>query len=346
MVTTARTRGIQHRPDRPDKPWRVRWREEGRERSRSFRSEDDALAFLVDNRRRLEQGAHAVREPSAMHLAAWLERWFAVYAAEWAEQTVEQRTTVRDRHVLPFIGGCRLRDLGRARLIDYRAQLLDADRTPTTVNAVFRVLSASLSEAAREGLIPANPLRTVRALRVPSPNRRAIPHSHVEAVLAAMPSVRDQVIVSLMVHAGLRPGEVRALQWSDWDGEHLRVTRSATRRGKIDTTKSGRGRVVPVRRDGLVHLARWRELAELFGETSDRLVVSGTKGGVLDWDNWTLRVWRPAMRDLGFEYKPYECRHTFASMLLRDGVDVVRVAAWMGHAKPSTTLDHYCHMVV
>ena len=40
-------------------------------------------------------------------------------------------------------------------------------------------------------------------------------------------------------------------------------------------------------------------------------------------------------------FKPYDLRHTYASLLLSEGVPLVYVSRQLGHAKPTTTLKHY-----
>ncbi|MCG3775401.1 MAG: Tyrosine recombinase XerD [Nitrospira sp.] len=40
-------------------------------------------------------------------------------------------------------------------------------------------------------------------------------------------------------------------------------------------------------------------------------------------------------------FVPYDLRHTFASLLLSNNVPLLYVSKQLGHAKPTTTLDHY-----
>lgn len=58
------------------------------------------------------------------------------------------------------------------------------------------------------------------------------------------------------------------------------------------------------------------------------------------------RIWRAARKTAGAEHVDYhDCRHTFASTLLSEGVSVRAVADWMGHASPMVTLNTYAHMM-
>ena len=57
--------------------WLVRWREEGRERSRTFDRKTDAEDFEREQRRRAQLGAHAPAAPSTVRLDDWLREWWA-----------------------------------------------------------------------------------------------------------------------------------------------------------------------------------------------------------------------------------------------------------------------------
>ena len=328
---------IRERPDRT-LPFEVRWREEGRHRSRAFKTEKEAIRWEGKVAARVALGAHAPEEPSRIPLEEWTERWVDVYGPAWAERTRIQRADIIDHHVDPYIGGVKLRDLGRKRLVTYRRDLLSAGASAKTVNAVLRVLSACLKDAEEEGLIPANPLRGVKPLEEEPVVRRAIPLPVVRRLVAAMPTRRDRLIAALLCYAGLRPSEIRALLWSDIHPRAISIARAAGLT-KIKPTKTGAVRAVPIRPE----LAR--VLKTITRGADNALVAPGERGGLLSWHNWSARVWTPARETVGVDYIPYEGRHTYAStLIITEGVDPVQVSRWMGHSKPSMTLDTYSHL--
>lgn len=328
---------IRERTGRPNFPYEVRWREEGRHRSRGFRTEKEAVRFEGKVADRLALGAHAPEEPSRAPLEDWIDRWVDSYGPAWAERTLIQRTQVLDSHVVPMIGGVRLLDLGRKRLVTYRTDLLTRGRSPKTVNAVLRVLSACLKDAEREGLIPANPLRGLSPLPEPPVERRAIPMDIAAALVDAMTTDRDRLIVALICYAGLRPSEVRALRWRDIHDGAVSVTRAAGLT-QIKRTKSGTVRAVPITPELRAVLER------IPRGKPDALVAPADRGGLLDWHNWTARQWRDARDAVGVDFVPYEGRHTYASVLIAEGESPLQVAQWMGHAKSTMTLDTYGHL--
>lgn len=323
---------LQKRSDTTTRPWLVRWLEDGRHRGRGFRTEREARHFMADIER---MGAHTVVASTTTLSAFILGPWLTDHSAAWAENTSHRRAYLVDRWVLPHIGHVKLRDLGRQRIVRWRADLLRAGATPKTVNAAMRVLSACLKDAHEDGMIPGNPCRGLRPLPVERPDRRAIPASEVELIRAALPTARDRLVVSLAAWCGLRPQEIVALRWEDVHHDRLHIRRAHGLRTD-KATKTSRARFVtvitPVRDD--LDAVAWR----------DGYVVRGDRGGQLSWGWWTNRLWRPTVKVLGMDWRPYEMRHTFASALIAEGRTVVEAAAELGHSSPSTTLDHYAHL--
>lgn len=72
--------------------WRVRWRECGKQRSRSFDRKHDALTFDREVKRRLQLGPHLMREldRSALTLAEFVDGGFRSYAATLGRKSREQ----------------------------------------------------------------------------------------------------------------------------------------------------------------------------------------------------------------------------------------------------------------
>jgi integrase len=321
-------------------PWVVRWREEGRHRGKRFATESAAKRFLADVIYREQLGAHAPPDASKILLEQWLMEWFTHHSAQWARSTHRQRIDITARWIDPYIGKVRLRDLGIERVRRWRTQCLHDGATPATVNAAARVLSAALTAALSERMIPANPLLSpaIRPLPTVPPDRNAIPVMVVEEIRARMVKPRERAMVSVMAYAGLRPGELAALRWQDVREQTLLVGRSQGERA-VKATKTGKIRSVPLIEPVRDDLWALRKVTR-FTKDSD-LVTPGDRGAAINWKNWQRRYWVPAAGDAGV---PYELRHTFASLLIQSGKDVVTVAAWMGHGNPNTTLSVYGHL--
>ena len=81
-----------------------------------------------------------------------------------------------------------------------------------------------------------------------------------------------------------------------------------------------------------------------------RLLVSGEGGRLYSGDHFSKKVWLPAFRAAGLEYRKradgmHALRHFYASALLAQGVSIKELADYLGHSDPGFTLRTYTHMV-
>ena len=160
--------------------------------------------------------------------------------------------------------------------------------------------------------------------------------------------------VRIGLATGLRRGEVFALTWNDVDLDRgtIHVGHSVTNRDKRKVPKTKAGvRTVAVGPETLHHLAAWKtrqgsELSKLSVQQTDETPVCcsdiGSRYRVNNFTHW----WDSWRKENKFEdLKFHELRHTQATMLLANGVDVKTVQTRLGHANPSITLGWYAHAI-
>jgi integrase len=152
-----------------------------------------------------------------------------------------------------------------------------------------------------------------------------------------------------LARTGLRPGEALALQWEDVDlGERELLVERALSAGLVGTTKTGHVRRVDISQElaaelSRLYVARERQTLEFGWSEVSQWVFCNSRGGILDESRLRKRLTR-AMKVAGLSgHRLYDLRHTFATMLLAKGVPITYVAAQLGHAKPTTTLQWYAH---
>jgi integrase len=87
-------------------------------------------------------------------------------------------------------------------------------------------------------------------------------------------------------------------------------------------------------------------LRELPPGNPDSLAFPNKTGGVLSYPNLLRRVLKPALGEAGASWAGcHTFRHSYCSMLLRRGVDVVTASKLMGHHSPAFTLARYSHVL-
>jgi integrase len=159
--------------------------------------------------------------------------------------------------------------------------------------------------------------------------------------------------------AGLRPGEVRALEWSDVDLDKGQIkVRRSVRLGRVGTPKSGEGRLVPIGPTLVETLRRWRDkqpgatlVCPALPRKPARSVAS--KASVSSPRNWSPylnegqlnKALEVALTALKLEPMTlyHVGRHSFASDWATQGRSIYELSKVMGHASVTTT-ERYAHL--
>ena len=219
----------------------------------TFTARIDAEGWLSDERRLVE--LHAWTPPAqreAERLAGGVT--VAEHAAAWIEQrNLKPRTRIGyestlARHIADTpLGRLPLRSATGAAVRSWYASLSAAK--PTARAHSYQVLHAVLATAVTDELLPSNPAHIPRAMAAPTKRQPVILDAGEVAALARAIRPELAALVLIAAWAGPRWGEVIELRRADVGVgcSSLTITRGATHRRRecrIDTPKSGRGRVV------------------------------------------------------------------------------------------------------
>jgi integrase len=318
--------------------WRVRWRDsQGRNRSRVLGRKSDAEAFGAEITRRKRTGELAAMEGGRETLDDYVAgAWSRAYAAHLRSRTRQNYASSYDRHISPRLGGMRLNEIDAEAIAAFQGDLIRASVGPHAIRKAMMLLGGILQRAAESNRIPFNPQRVVRKARLPrSTEVRPLPPTQVEAIRAVLPQ-REASIVSVLAYAGLRPGELRGLRWRHV-GERTLL---------VDAEKTGARRNVrllsPLRSD----IDNWQAASD--DPQADVWVfpaADGAQWSANAFEKWRRRVFNPALRKVGIDgARPYDLRHSFASLLLHEGRSVIYVARQLGHGA-ELTMRVYGHVI-
>ena len=172
--------------------------------------------------------------------------------------------------------------------------------------------------------------------------------------LRGLSTIGNVIGARIGLAAGMRRGEVMALTWGNVDlaGDTVRVAQSITTYGEIKEPKSAAGRrVINIDATTVEHLVRWktfqaREMEALcLSQTDETPVCCSDKGGYHKLSNFS-RWWRSFCAKNGFDgLKFHELRHTQATQLVANGVDLKTVQTRLGHSSPTLTMSFYAHVL-
>jgi integrase len=203
---------------------------------------------------------------------------------------------------------------------------------PATVNRELTVAKHMLTKAVEWELILDNPFRKVRPLPVPKCAERVLDYEEEKKLLAACKQVRSRFLLPLVLlalHTGTRRGELLSLEWSrvDLDRRTIRI---------INAKSSAGDRIIPM--NATVHTL----LSDLFKNANTPLVFpSNRRPGEKLLD--LKKGFKKAVQLSGIaHFRWHDMRHTFATRLVRAGVDIVSVQHLLGHSKITMTA-RYAH---
>ena len=149
-------------------------------------------------------------------------------------------------------------------------------------------------------------------------------------------------MVAVLAYTGLRPGEARGLKWRDLGERTVSIERAISGTSE-KPTKTDAMRTVPLPQPLGDDLAAARGDA-----TADAYVFAlgdGRPWTDTAWHNWRKRRFMPAAAAAGVDIsRPYDLRHSAASLWLHEGYRSRQVAHWLGH-RPSMTEDTYGHVL-
>ena len=326
--------------------WRVRWRQHGRNRARTFSARRDAADFDAEVRRQRRARSLATLDAGTESLGAYVTgAWAKTHAVTLAPKTRLHYASLYDHHLRPFLGSIALRDLDPETVGRWQTDRLGAGAGPVAVRQALDLLGSVLEHAFVSGRVTENPVRRVKKARLPRREEvQALSPASIEMMRAAL-GVRDATLLSVLAYAGLRPGEALGLRWGDVRERTILIQRSISLGEEADT-KTRQHRTVRLLAPLAADLRSWRMAAG--HPDDDQLVFPGKHGKPWTqaaYQSWRRRAFRRATQAAGLaDARPYDLRHSFASLLLHEGRSVIYVARQLGH-DARLTLTRYGHVI-
>ena len=234
--------------------------------------------------------------------------------------------------------------------------MLEAGISAKMVRKAATTLGVALQEAVKKRMLAHNAARDADKPRVPkkaSTEIRVLDPEQVGRFLKEGEADRFFALYALWLDSGAREGELFGLHWPDvdWAGSAITITKALEeaegkhRLKELKTEKSRRRVVIgSLALDGLAE-HRKRMLAE-GRDVKDGLVFCDRQGGFLRSSNFQRRHFDKVLARAELpDIRPYDLRHTCATLLLLAGVDVKVVSERLGHSTTRLTLDTYQHVL-
>ena len=292
-------------------------------------------------------------------VGAWMDEWFENYAKIKVRPSSHQ--TYRgyiDNHIKPNIGKIPLEKLTSLELQKLYKKLLTSGRidrveskhqskglSPKTVRNIHQIIASAMKLAKEQRLIVADPTEGCALPKLEHREMKTLPIEQLTSFLreAKESGVFEMYYVELAT--GLRRGELLALLWTDLDVENrtISITKQVTRtKGELVVSQ-------PKTHNSIRVLPVSQQAVDLLVEEHKKhpgnpyMFPSPKTGGMFDPDSFR-HTHEKILKTIGAEHiRFHDLRHTFATLSLKNGVDVKTLSSTLGHYSAGFTLSTYTH---
>ena len=312
---------------------------------------ESALASRFDPAAAVDVGK-SMQSPvnsSSPHFQDFASQWFKEHEIEWRRSHIRSLRSTLDGRLIPHFGQKVVSSITKSDILAYRATLAKVkgrgDKeglSPKRINEIIGTLCQIIDEAA-DRFEFTTPTTNIKRLRVRKVDVDPFSLHDVQSILATVRAdYRNYFTVRFFT--GMRTGEVHGLKWRyvDFERRLIRV-RETVVLGEDEYTKTdGSQRDIQMSQPVVEALTKQYEVT---GKLSD-YVFCNLMGAPLDNKNFTDRVWYPLLRHLGLtERRPYQMRHTAATLWLASGEAPEWIARQLGHTSTEMLFRVYSRYV-
>lgn len=295
----------------------------------------------------------AVAEPGPIPVGPkfqdFANQWVDERSIEWRRSHIKSLLSTLNGRLIPYFGVKVVGSITKSDVLAFRASLakvkgrgdkegLSAKR----INEIIGLLRQILNEAA-DRFEFTSPMTNIKKLRQPRVDVDPFSLVDVQRILATVRSdYKDYFITRFFT--GMRTGEVHGLKWKyvDFDLRIIRV-RETFVLGEDDYTKTdGSQRDIQMSQPVFDAL---KNQYEITGKVSEYVFCSLT-GQPIDNKNFSDRIWYPLLRHLDLKKRrPYQMRHTAATLWLASGEAPEWIARQLGHTSTEMLFRVYSRYV-
>ena len=283
------------------------------------------------------------------------------------ETSLDKVKSNLSKHVLPSLGNTRLDKLRPTVLQKWKNEMEEKESSEglklslTTKQNIYTYFNALLNFAIKMEYLKDNPLKKIGNFNSSTETKKEMeyytPEEYQKYSAEALKMAQDDnsnrmydfyVFFAIAFYTGLRKGEINALKWSDIDGEYLTVSRSINQKlkGKDRETppkNKSSCRTLQIPKPLLSILEEQKERYKTLEGFSDDFRVCG---GVKPLRDTSIdQVNRRIAEAAGLKrIRIHDFRHSHASVLANNGINIQEIARRLGHSNVEITWNTYSHL--
>ncbi len=297
---------------------------------------------------------------TSMTVQQLFDEYVSVKKHEVRETTLDKSIRTLKGNVLPSLGQIKIDKLNNKNLQKWKTEISERDLSLRTKQNFYKDFHSMLNYAVKMEYLPKNPLNNIGSFKeVYFEVQKDKLHYYtvdqfkkfISAAKESAESLSDwgyYVFFNIAFYTGMRKGEINALKWSDIDGDIIHVRRSIAQKVKgpdIETPpknkSSYRDLQMPIPLINILNEHKERQ-KQTNGFTDDFRVCGGVQ---------CLRDTGIANKNIEFADKAelphiriHDFRHSHASLLANEGINIQEIARRLGHSKIEITWNTYSHL--
>lgn len=268
---------------------------------------------------------------------------FDIHSSTRKQSTQSDYRISYEKHIKPYLGKKRLDAIKPSDIALWQNRVLESV-SPRRLKAIRAVLSTIIQDAMRDELIIRNPLPLVK---LPRANKVEIEPFGISEIFAILDKADGQYrnFYALGFFSGLRSGEMIGLKWEDIDFFRKEISiKRAIKMGVVSTPKT----LKSVRDIDMIDslLPYLENQYQITGKYKSYVFLNEHQENFYDIKRIRDTHWKRVLQECGFKYRPiYHTRHTFATVMLENGEDILWISNMLGHTDSTMTLSRYAKYI-
>lgn len=315
---------------------------------------------------KLQANIHELTTDSGMTVENLFREYVNVKQSEMRESSLDTSSRIITKHIIPTLGNYKLKKLTLPVLQRWKNEINEKNFSITTRQHIYAELRALLNYAVKMEYIPANPViklgnfKSTLELNYKHEMDFYTTDEFTAFIYAAYKNALQAqqennyfewnyyVFFNIAFYTGLRKGEIHALRWCDINNGYLSVTRSITQKLK------GEDRITPPKNKSSIRslqipnplieiLEEHKERCKKFDNFSENNLICGADKSLRDT---TVQNRAKKFAQLaGIKtIRIHDFRHSHASLLANEGINIQEIARRLGHSNVEMTWNTYSHL--
>ena len=294
-----------------------------------------ALLYKLENNKFLEKKIPTLNE--------FKDTSFAMNEATRCLNTQNDYKSSYSKHIEPSLGKMHLDKIKPSHIKLWQSKLAKIV-SPRRVRNIRAVLSGILVDAMADELISKNPLSLVKTIKTEKTEIYPFSIDEISTILENSQG-QSRNFFALGFMSGMRSGEMIGLKWSDINFFKSEITIKRSRKmgvdGKTKTVSSNR--TIDILDTLLPYL---KSQYKLTATQNTYVFLNDKQEPLYDIKRIREKAWRDTLKACELDYRPiYHTRHSFATMMLENGEDILWLSSMLGHTSSAMTLDKYTHYI-